>query len=61
MDITFDPTYSISGLLASIVEEVGAKERRHHELRMKELEIIDNSDLRNQFVKQLMLNRCWPR
>lgn len=57
MDINFDPTHSVAGLLTSIIEEVGAKERRQHDLRMKELEIIDNSDLRNQYVQQLMLNR----
>lgn len=57
MDFIIDPTHSLSGLLAAIIEEVGANEKREHEHRMKELELISNSGLRDVYVQQLMLNR----
>lgn len=47
----------ISGLLDSIVEEIGAKDRRRHERQMAELQIIENSSLRDEYVKQLLLDR----
>jgi hypothetical protein len=47
----------IAGLLDSIIEEMGAKDRREHERRMKELQIIENSNLKDEYVKQLLLDR----
>ena len=49
--------FSLSGLLDSIIEEIGAKDRREHERRMGELQIIENSSLRDEYVRQLLLNR----
>lgn len=46
----------IAGLLDSIIKELGAKDRREHERRMKELEIIENSSLKDEYVRQLLLN-----
>jgi hypothetical protein len=46
-----------AGLLDSIIEELGAKDRREHERRMKELQIIENSNLRDEYVQQLLLDR----
>ncbi|MEB3230690.1 MAG: hypothetical protein VKJ64_06760 [Leptolyngbyaceae bacterium] len=47
----------IAGLLDSIIEEMGAKDRREHERRMKELQMIENSNLRDEYAKQLLLDR----
>lgn len=47
----------ITGLLDLIIEEMGAKDRREHERRMKELQIIENSNLKDEYVKQLLLDR----
>lgn len=47
----------IAGLLDSIIEEMGAKDRREHERRMKELQMIENSSLRDEYAKQLLLDR----
>ncbi|MEB3356951.1 MAG: hypothetical protein VKK04_09510 [Synechococcales bacterium] len=47
----------IAGLLDSIIEEMGAKDRREHERRMKDLQIIENSNLKDEYVKQLLLDR----
>ncbi|MFH7241322.1 MAG: hypothetical protein ACHWZW_00580 [Spirulina sp.] len=51
------PASMIAGLLDSIIEEIGAKDRREHERRMKDLQIIENSSLKNEYVKQLLLDR----
>jgi hypothetical protein len=48
---------AIAGLLDSIIEELGAKDRREHERRMKELQIIENSSLKDEYVRQLLLDR----
>lgn len=47
----------IAGLLDSIIDEMGAKDRREHERRMQELQIIENSNLKDEYVKQLLLDR----
>ena len=47
----------ITGLLDSIIEEIGAKDRREHERRMKELQIIESSSLKDEYVKQLLIDR----
>lgn len=50
-------TSVLANLLDSITEELGAKDRREHERRMKELQIIEHSSLRDEYVKQLLLDR----
>jgi hypothetical protein len=58
MVTNLNPTVPVlAGLLDSIIEELGAKDRREHERRMKELQIIENSSLRDEYVKQLLLDR----
>lgn len=58
MVTSLNPTVPVlSGLLESIIEELGAKDRREHERRMKELQIIENSNLRDEYVKQLLIDR----
>lgn len=47
----------LAELLDSIIEELGAKDRRQHERRMKELQIIENSSLKDEYVRQLLLDR----
>lgn len=47
----------LSGLLEKIIDEVSAGERRKHEQKMKELSIIDNSNLRDEYVRQMLLDR----
>ena len=47
----------IAGLLDSIIEEMGEKDRREHERRIKEIQIIENSTLKDEYVKQLLLDR----
>jgi hypothetical protein len=58
MVTNLNPTVSVlAGLLDSIIEELGAKDRREHERRIKELKIIESSSLRDEYVKQLLLDR----
>lgn len=47
----------IAGLLDSIIDELGAQDRRNHERRMKDLQIIENSNLKDEYVRQLLLDR----
>lgn len=47
----------LSGLFEAIIYEVSAEQRRQHELKLKELSIIENSGLRDEFVAQLLLDR----
>lgn len=49
--------YPLTGLFESIVKEVYAEKQRKHERQMKELEIISNSSLRDQYVQQLLLDK----
>ncbi len=51
------PVSMIAGLLDSIIEEMGAKDRREHERRLKELQIIEKSSLKDEYVRQLLLDR----
>ena len=46
----------IAGLLEKLIDEAHAKERRKHEHRMKELETIANSSVRDDYVQQLLLD-----
>lgn len=52
-----DTVPAFAGLLDSIIEELSAKDHRDHERRMKELQIIENSNLRDEYVQQLLLDR----
>ena len=45
------------GLVDKLMDELAAKDRREHEVRMKELQMIDNSSLRDEYVQQLLLDR----
>lgn len=47
----------LSSLLETIICEVSAEQQRQHELKLKELSIIENSNLRNEFAAQLLLDR----
>ena len=47
----------IAGLLDSIIDELGAKDRREHERRMKELQIIESSSLKDEYARQLLFDR----
>lgn len=47
----------LSGLFETIINEVSAEQRRQHELKLKELTIIENSNMRDEFVAQLLLDR----
>ncbi len=49
--------YPITGLLQSFIKEIHAEKDRKHQERMKELEIISNSNLRDQYVQQLLLDK----
>lgn len=51
------PIPILPGLIDSIIEELGAKDRREHERRMKDLQIIENSSLKDEYVQQLLLDR----
>lgn len=54
----FNPTVPvIAGLLDSIIEELGAKDRREHERRMKELQLIESSSLKDEYARQLLFDR----
>lgn len=47
----------LAGLVDSIIQEIGANDRREHERHMQELKIIESSSLRDEYVKQLLLDR----
>ena len=47
----------IAELLEKLIDEAHAKERRKHEHRMKELEMIANSSVRDDYVQQLLLDK----
>lgn len=54
----FNPTVPIiAGLLDSIIEELGAKDRREHERRMKEFQLIESSSLKDEYARQLLFDR----
>lgn len=54
----FNPTVPIlAGFLDSVIEELGAKDRREHERRMQELQLIESSNLRDEYARQLLLDR----
>jgi acyl carrier protein len=48
---------ALFGLLDSVIQEIGAQDRREHERRMQQLHMIENSSLRDEYVKQLLIDR----
>lgn len=48
---------SIAGLLEKIINEAGAERRRKHEERMKLIQLISDSKLRDAYAQQLLLNQ----
>jgi hypothetical protein len=52
-----DAFYPIPKLLDTILTEIYAENRRKHEERMAELQIISNSSLRDAYAQQLLLDR----
>jgi hypothetical protein len=52
-----DVFYPIPKLLDTILSEIYAENRRKHEERMAELQIISNSSLRDAYAQQLLLDR----
>ncbi|MBD1926478.1 hypothetical protein H6F74_09495 [Trichocoleus sp. FACHB-90] len=49
--------YPLTGLFETIIKEVYAEKQRKHEQRMKELQIIADSSLRDAYVQQLLLDK----
>jgi hypothetical protein len=47
----------ISGLLEKLIDEAHAERRRRHEERMQEIAMIANSNLRDDYVQQLLLDK----
>jgi hypothetical protein len=47
----------LTGLLDKIIDEVSAEQRRQHDLKIRELSIIESSGLRDAYVQQLLLNK----
>jgi hypothetical protein len=57
MDMMTAAAGCLPGLFSKIIDEVSAEQRRKHELKMRELFIIENSDLRNEYVQQILLDQ----
>jgi hypothetical protein len=47
----------VSGLLEKLIDEAHAERRRKHEERMQEIAMIANSNLRDDYVQQLLLDK----
>lgn len=47
----------IAGLLETVFKEIHAENQRKHEKQMQELNIINNSQLRDDYVRQLLLDK----
>jgi hypothetical protein len=54
MDIMLSP---IAGLLETVFKEIHAENHRKHEKQMQELNIINNSQLRDVYVQQILLDK----
>jgi len=54
MDIFVSPLVS---LLQNIIQEAHADNQRKHEEKMQELQLIANSELRDKYVEQLVLDK----
>jgi hypothetical protein len=49
--------YPLTGLFETLIKEVYADKQRKHEQRMKELQLIADSSLRDAYVQQLLLDK----
>ncbi|MEI6882830.1 MAG: hypothetical protein WCK82_16040 [Bacteroidota bacterium] len=47
----------MTGLLNTIIKEIGAKDERENMRRIKELDIIQDSSVRDAFARQLLLDK----
>ena len=54
MDLLVSP---IAGLLQTIIQEAHAENQRRHEEKMAQIELIANSELRDSYVQQLLLDK----
>lgn len=54
MDLFVSP---IAGLLQTIIQEAHAENQRRHEEKMAQIELIANSELRDSYVQQLLLDK----
>ena len=54
MDLFVSP---IAGLLQSIIQEARAENKRRHEEKMAEVQLIANSELRDSYVRQIVLDK----
>lgn len=54
MDLFVSP---IAGLLQTIIEEAHAENKRRHQEKMAEIELIANSQIRDSYVQQLLLDK----
>lgn len=50
-------TGQIAGLLNTYLQQISLDKEHKHEKRMKELELINNSDMRNAYAQQLILDK----
>lgn len=50
-------TGQIAGLLNTYLQHISLEKEHKHEKRMKELELINNSEMRNAFAQQLILDK----
>lgn len=54
MDLFVSP---IAGLLQTLIQEANAENKRRHEEKMAEIQLIANSELRDSYVQQLLLDK----
>ncbi|NJK29713.1 MAG: hypothetical protein HC790_01355 [Acaryochloridaceae cyanobacterium CSU_3_4] len=54
---TLSSTGQIAGLLDTYLHQISQKKKQKHEIRMKELEIIDSSEMKNVYAQQLILDK----
>jgi secreted Zn-dependent insulinase-like peptidase len=57
MDSAFQAVGLAFGLFDRMVEKSARKQQYKHEQKMKELEIIYNSNLRDQYVYEMLLDK----
>jgi hypothetical protein len=48
---------SLAGLLQSIIQESHAENQRRHEEKMAEINLITNSELRDSYVQQMLIDK----
>lgn len=51
------PVPALTGLFDKIIDELSARERRDHELKMQQLKLIESSSLKDEYARQLLLDR----